>query len=222
LFSKTHHLQSEKKLISKQKKKPSTSKPQVTQTKRKWITFTYYSSLIRKINNHFKRTNLNLTFRTTNTIYQQLSHKPSNINPSGIYELKCNTCNKAYIGQIGSSITIRHKESIRYIRTNNATSACAMHMLDNRHEYGTVNETLKLLQTRKKGKKMNCWESLHIHTYCQRNGLITDTRSQRQQPTGLLPTWPSASSLTQCGAPNTHKTGYVRFKFVPSLWSYLI
>jgi hypothetical protein len=165
-----------KKLTSKQKKNPSTSEPQLTQTKRKWITFTYYSPLIRKVNNLFKQTKLNIAFRTTNTIYQQLSHKPSNINPSGVYELKCNTCNKAHIGQTGSSITIRDKERIRYIRTNNPTS-CAMHILDNRHEYGTVNEILKLLQPCKKGNKMNCLESLHIQTYCQLKRLITDTKS---------------------------------------------
>ena len=153
----------------------------MTQTNRKWITFTYYSPLTRKATNLFKRTNLNIAFRTTNTIHvhQQLSHKPSNINPSGVYELKCNTYNKAYIGQSGRSITIRHKEHIRYIRTNNPTSACAMHILDNRHEYGTVKETLKLLQPYNKGTKMNCLESLCMQTYHQRTyrRLITEKKS---------------------------------------------
>jgi len=138
-----------KKLISKQvRQKLSATEPQTTQQNKKWVTFTYYSPLIRKVTNLFKRTNLNIAFRTTNTIHvhQQLSHKPSNINLSGIYELKCNTCNKAYIGQSGRSITIRHKEYIRYVRTNDPTSAYAMHILDSRHEYGTVKETLKLLQ----------------------------------------------------------------------------
>jgi hypothetical protein len=46
--------------------------------------------LIRKVINLFKRTNLNTAFLTTNTIYQQLSYKPCNINPSGVHELKCN------------------------------------------------------------------------------------------------------------------------------------
>ena len=98
--------------------------------------------LIREVNNLFKRTNLTTAFLTTNTIYQQLSYKTSNINPSGVYELKCNACSKVYLGQSGKLITIRRKGNIRYIRTNNQTSAYAMHTLDNRHEYGTVYKTL--------------------------------------------------------------------------------
>ena len=132
---------------------------------KKWITFTYYSPLIRKVTNLFKRTNLNIPFRTTNTIYQQLSDKLGNINPSGIYELKYNACKKLYIGQSGGSITVRHKEHIRYIRINNPTSAYTMHILNNRQEYGTVDGTFKLIQPFNKGTKMNCWESLYIYIY---------------------------------------------------------
>jgi hypothetical protein len=106
----------------------------------------YHSPLIRKVTNLFKQTNLNIAFISTNTIYQQLSHKSDNTNPSGIYEVKCNTCNMAYIGQSGRPITTRHTEHMRYIRSNNPNSAYAMHILNNKHEYVTVNETLKLLK----------------------------------------------------------------------------
>ena len=44
-------------------------------------------------------------------------------NPSGIYKLKCNTCNKVYVGQSGRAIGTRFKEHIRYVRSNNSTSA---------------------------------------------------------------------------------------------------
>jgi hypothetical protein len=98
--------------------------------------------LIREVNNLFKRTKLTTDFLTTNTIYQQLSYKTSNINPSGVYELKCNACNNVYLGQSSKLITIRRKKHRRYIRTNNQISKYAMRTLDNRHEYGTVYETL--------------------------------------------------------------------------------
>jgi hypothetical protein len=97
---------------------------------------------------------MKIAFHPTNKILQQLSQKPNNINPSGIYQLKCNTCNKTYIGQSGRSITIRHKEHHCYIRNNNPTSAYAMHILDNRHEFGSAEETLKLLKPCRKGMKM--------------------------------------------------------------------
>ena len=54
-------------------------------------------------------------------------------------------------------ITTRHREQMRYIRTNNPNSAYAMHILNNRHEYGTENETLKLRKPCNKGLKINCW-----------------------------------------------------------------
>jgi hypothetical protein len=130
-----------------------------TFTSKKLITFTYYNPLIRKIANLFKQTNLNIALRTTNTICQQLTEKPLNTNRSGIYILKFSTCNNAYIGQSGRSITIRHKEYTRYIRTNNQISAYALHILNNRHEYGTAEETLELLKPCNKGTRMNCWET---------------------------------------------------------------
>ena len=68
-----------------------------------------------------------------------------NKNPSGIYEIKCNTCNLKYVGQSGRPITIRHKVYVRYIRSNNTTTAYAAHILNNRHEYGTAENTLKLI-----------------------------------------------------------------------------
>jgi len=51
-----------------------------------------------------------------------------------IYRLICNTCNRAYIGQTGRTITIRFNEVIRRIKTNNPQSAFALYILNNGHE----------------------------------------------------------------------------------------
>ena len=83
---------------------------------RKWAIFTYHSPLIRKVTNLFKNTDIRIAFRTTNTIEQQLTQKTSDKNPSGIYEIKCDTCKKKYVGQSGRPFTVRHKEHIRYIK----------------------------------------------------------------------------------------------------------
>jgi hypothetical protein len=45
---------------------------------KKWTTFTYFCPLIRRITNLFKDTNINIAFRTTNTIQQQLSRETNN------------------------------------------------------------------------------------------------------------------------------------------------
>ena len=55
-----------------------------------------------------------------------------------------NTLKTYKIGQSGRDINTRYKEHIRYIRTNNQTSAYATHILHNNHEYGTAKDTLQI------------------------------------------------------------------------------
>jgi hypothetical protein len=138
-----HIIHSLKKKIENKKQKQQQQKPLTpsTQHKKKWVTFTYHSPLIRKVTNLFKHSNLRIALRTTNTTFQQVIEKPVLNNPSGIYKLKCNTCNRAYIGQSGRSIAVRHKEHLRYIRTNNPNSAYALHIL----KIDTNTETRKKL-----------------------------------------------------------------------------
>ena len=92
--------------------------------RKKWITYTYHSPLILSYL-PVQKYRLNIPLRTCNTTYNQLCGRtPQNkINPSGIYKLQCKTCNKSYVGQTGRSIQIRHREYIRYIKTNNPISA---------------------------------------------------------------------------------------------------
>ena len=145
-------------IIRKRQQHPPPST--IPYNKRKLVAFNYHSPMIRRITNLFKHTDLNIAFRANNTLQQQLSEKQSNKNPSGIYKLKCHICNKALVGQSGRSIDIRHKEHIRYRRTNNLQSAYAMHILQNRHEYGTREDKLQLFKTCRKSIRMNCWETL--------------------------------------------------------------
>ena len=60
---------------------------------------------------------------------------------------------------------MRHKEHVRYVRTNNATSAYEQHILNSQHEYGTTTETLELLQPCHKGTRTNCWETFYIQIF---------------------------------------------------------
>jgi len=63
---------------------------------------------------------------------------------------------------------------MRYIRSNNSTSAYAAHSLDNRYEYGTKEDTLKLLKNCQKGKHMGCWEALYMQSFHQNKVLINE------------------------------------------------
>jgi hypothetical protein len=186
---------------NRKRKSTQTSTQQPAQ--KKWITFTYYSPAIRKVTNLFKQTNINIAYRSTNTIYQQLAQHPQEDNPSGIYQLRCNTCNKAYIGQSGRDIAVTHKEHIRYIRNNNPTSAYAAHILQNKHEYGPAESTLKLLKPCKKGKQMDCWESLFINMHHRQNVLIEE---QAYHPNPLLALATAPNTLHSPPAPSPTDT----------------
>jgi len=167
----TFHSKPEEKTVS-QKKTPNHN----NQQPKKCVTFTYHSPLIRKITNLFKHSNLNISPCATNTIHQQLTDKITNTGTksSGICKFKCSTCNNSYTGKSDRSIATRYKEHTRYIRNNNPISSYALYILNNRHEYGTVKETLGLLKPCNKGTRMNCWEAVYMQAFYQHSMLIEE------------------------------------------------
>jgi hypothetical protein len=112
----------------------------------------------------------------------------------------------------GSSINVRYKEHTRYIRTNNPKSAYATHILENRHEYGTRESTLQLLQACKKGTHMDCWEAFYIQALQQQIILITEQQISDVNPlfelakvTNTLRLKPRPVHLPPCTRNNVHK-----------------
>ena len=93
-------------------------------------TLTYYSPLVRKITNLFKCTNIEIAFKTTNTIQhitRPTTHQNTTVQEkSGIYKLTWNTCRLSHIGQTSRSLQQRHKEHIRYLSrtTHNHLTHC--------------------------------------------------------------------------------------------------
>jgi hypothetical protein len=87
--------------------------------------------------------------------------------------LQYKTYNKSYVGQSGSSVELRHREHVRCMKTK-PYSAHALHILNNRHEYGSPEHTIQLLGAYDKGKIMNCWESFYMQVIQQQNVLIDE------------------------------------------------
>jgi len=106
----------------------------------------------------------------------------TNQDTSGICKIKCNTCNKAYVGQTGRAISVRYREHIRYITTNYPQLAYATHILQNRHEFGPKNETLQLIKTCAKGMRMNSWESMFIQKFHRKGMLIAEQQPYDHNP----------------------------------------
>jgi phosphoribulokinase len=141
-------------------------------------TFTYYSPRIRKITKLFKHTNVGISFKSTNTIQQltkpKLPSKSQEHDKSGIYKLICNTCQISYNGQTSRSLKQRYQEQIRYIRHSKPQSSYALHILNNKHEYSPINNTMTLLKHINRTSLLLPYEQLYIQIYHQHKQLISE------------------------------------------------
>jgi hypothetical protein len=97
-----------------------------------------------------------------------------------------------YVGQCGRAISVRFKEHIRHIRSNNSTSAFATHISENRHEYGTKENTLQPLKTCQKGSHMDCREALFIQVLHHQKVLIEEQQVGDTNPLFRLAQVPHA------------------------------
>jgi hypothetical protein len=71
---------------------------------------------------------------------------------------------------------------ILYIKTINPVSAYALHVLNNKHEYGNIEQTMELLKPCNKRVKMNIWESFFVHILQKQNLLIKEHKANDPSP----------------------------------------
>jgi hypothetical protein len=168
----------------------------------------YSSPLIMKVTNIFKNTNLKITFRVSNTTQNILkTHTQNNdeYKNCGIYNLKCNTCNKYYVGQTGSNLKTRYIEHTRYIKNNEPKSAYALHILNNQHEYAPIQDSMQLIKTCEKGRHMNITENLYIQLYHRQHLLISKQCVAEENPLfqfiNLTPPTPTITQATEPDSP---------------------
>jgi hypothetical protein len=98
-------------------------------------------------------------------------------------------------GTVGRAIGIRFREHIRYIKSNNSTSAYAAYNLNNGQEYGTKEDTLELLKKCQKGKRMGCWEALYMQTFHQKKILIDEQQTGDANPLFEISKTPHSTCL---------------------------
>jgi hypothetical protein len=125
----------------------------------------YFDERIRILTKIFRKSNIRVAFGVNNTI-KNICNSGSQVdkyNKSGVYSLKCLSCNQNYIGQTGRSFKIRYDEHIRDIRFNKEKSKYASHILRFSHEYGTIDNTLEILKIVNKGIFLDVNERFQIY-----------------------------------------------------------
>jgi hypothetical protein len=87
-------------------KRDKTTKNVLDRQNVKWAKFTYIGRETRVITKLFKKSNVKIAFTTSNNLesllkYHTARDATNKFNRNGVYQLRCPTCNKKYIGQTG-------------------------------------------------------------------------------------------------------------------------
>ena len=86
----------------------------------------------------------------------------------------------SYTGQTSRDLTHKYREHNHYIRNNDPQSAHVQHILRNQHEYGTITNTMTLLNPIHKTSLLIPYEQLFIQTHECNGTLITDQNRGEQ------------------------------------------
>jgi len=93
---------------------------------------------------------------------------------SGIYKIRCKTSHKAYIGQTSQNLKSRFREHIRYIKNNDPRSAYALHILNCKHDYGNIDDTMILFKQINTPTLLLPYEQMYIQSFHHNNEFIPE------------------------------------------------
>jgi hypothetical protein len=91
-------------------------------------------------------------------------------------------CPLKYVGQTGRTFNKRYKEHIHDIRTNNSNTGYTNHILNTGHTYGTITDTMEIMETERKGKHLNMLERYHIYKASKNKIQMNDTNIDVYNP----------------------------------------
>ena len=146
----------------------------------KWASFTYIGKETSYITNIFRRTELEIAFRTTNALGNLITHRHQShdkFSLSRVYKLICPDCNKTYVGQTGRRFSIRYKEHMTAFRYNSNNSSFAKHLMEESHPFGPMKNIMQIIHCHRKGAHLNTIERFHIHTEFAANNHLNDPQT---------------------------------------------
>ena len=129
-----------------------------------------------------KNSDLNIAFTTCNKLGKHIRNNKDKTNKgdkSGIYKLKCGSCNKFYIGQTGRTFNTRINEHKQSFLKNKSDSTYSNHLLLENH---TFNEDFEVLHVNNKCKKLSFLECLEINKYKDTGLLLNDQTEINNTP----------------------------------------
>ncbi len=146
------------------------------ETKQTYTTLTYNGTITKKLAKIFKKVNINISYKTDNTIYNKLitDKNTEEHNKNGVYKIECPDCNKFYIGQTKKRLKDRFTQHFNAFKKPMIyKSNLATHSINNNHTFPNIKH-MSLIKNIHKGTKMNIWENLEIFKHNDNNKLIEE------------------------------------------------
>ena len=129
-----------------------------------------------KFRKPLKNTNTTLVFTQNNKLTHNLvrNKPPKRLITSGIYEIKCGTCKKIYVGETGRDLKQRIKEHKLDIRSGNDKNALFTHLRDSQHQIDFKN--LQIIYPSTHSRKRRIIESAIINHYTEQNKCLNQNK----------------------------------------------
>ena len=146
----------------------------------KWANFTYVRKETKFITKLFKNSTIKILYTTNKKISRILNPKSthtktcSQFEKSGVYRFTCPDCNMKYVRQIGRSFPIRFQEHYQDFKYNNNKSKFTMHLIDNHHSTGHIDDIMEILHITYKGRSMDTIDKYYIYKETKNCNQIND------------------------------------------------
>ena len=98
------------------------------------------------------------------------------------HDFTCNMCHMTYIRQTSCSLKQRYQEHIGYIKHNEPQLAYTLNILNNKHEYGPINNTMILLKHIYITTLLLPYEQLYIQSYHYHIQFIPEQHTGKHNP----------------------------------------
>lgn len=133
------------------------------------VTIPYIQGLSERLKNSFKKYNINVYFKSTNTLENYLFKKKDTDSiediSNVIYQINCKCCNKIYIGETGRRLKSRIAEHKRDCRIGNQNTGLSQHSWNCDHHFDFDFKNIKILATEKNTFQRRIIESIFINKF---------------------------------------------------------
>lgn len=138
-------------------------------------SLTYFGKPSIKIKTFLETLDLNICFKTDNNLGRFIKNnksKPSKLNQSGVYKLKCGSnCDKIYIGRTFRNFKTRISEHKRSYDYKKLDSNYSNHLITQNHSF---DPDFEILHVENKRQKLNLLEALEINKNKNSGNLLND------------------------------------------------